>query len=289
MSHRVLIVDDEQPARQRLEDLVRADDDLEHAGSVSTGREAVDAIQEGDPDIVLLDIQMPGLSGLDVVQEVGPGRMPVTIFVTAYDQHALRAFDVAALDYLLKPFEDERFQEAIQRAQRQVRLEKVDRLRDQLVDLLDEVDAAGSSAAGDALAGDRDQATGAAADAASPTGDGASDDDYLTRIPVRKAKEVRVIPVDTVAYFEAEGPYVELHTADGGRHLIRERMKTLEARLDPADFCRIHRSTIINLNFVDAVQPNYHDRYVVCLTTGERLDVSRRRRDTFEDRFGLSF
>jgi two-component system LytT family response regulator len=95
--------------------------------------------------------------------------------------------------------------------------------------------------------------------------------------------------VDTVTYFEAEGPYVELHTDDGGRHLIRERMKTLEAQLDPANFCRIHRSTIVNLNFVDAVQPNYEDRYVVVLSTGERLDVSRRRRERFENRFGLSF
>jgi two-component system LytT family response regulator len=214
--------------------------------------------------------------------------MPVTIFVTAYDQHALEAFDVAALDYLLKPFEDERFEEAMERAHRQVRLENADRLRDRLVDLLDE---AGASDDGDAPDRTGEEAPAPSPDA--PVANGSAteepEDGYLRRIPVRKAKEVRVIPVETVTYFEAEGPYVELRTEDGGRHLIRERMKTLEARLDPADFCRIHRSTIINLNFVDAVQPNYNDRYVVVLTTGTRLDVSRRRRERFENRFGLSF
>ena len=288
VSLRVLIVDDEKPARQRLEDLVDAFDGVERVGSVSTGQAAVDAIRSDDPDVVLLDIQMPGLSGLDVVQEVGPQAMPVTIFVTAYDQHALEAFDVAALDYLLKPFEDERFEEAMERAHRQVRLENADRLRDRLVDLLDE---AGASDDGDPPDGAGDEAPAPSPDA--PVANGSAteepDEGYLQRIPVRKAKEVRVIPVETVTYFEAEGPYVELRTEDGGRHLIRERMKTLEARLDPADFCRIHRSTIINLNFVDAVQPNYNDRYVVVLTTGTRLDVSRRRRERFENRFGLSF
>ncbi len=276
MSLRILIVDDEQPARQRLQELVAATDDVKTVGSVASGRAAVESIESNPPDVVLLDIQMPGLSGLEVVQEVGPQHMPVTIFVTAYDQHALRAFDVAAIDYLLKPFEDERFEEAMERARRQVRLKTVDQLREKLLDLLDEVDATSDASA------EPDEA-------ALPDRSTKEDGGYLQRIPVRKAKEVRVVPVDSIAYFNAEGPYVELHTADGSRHLIRERMKTLESRLDPSNFCRIHRSTIINLNFVDAVQPNHHDRYVVCLTTGERLDVSRRRRDAFEDRFGLSF
>lgn len=276
MSLRILIVDDEQPARQRLQELVAATDGVKTVGSVASGRAAVESIESNRPDVVLLDIQMPGLSGLEVVQEVGPQHMPVTIFVTAYDQHALRAFDVAAIDYLLKPFEDERFEEAMERARRQVRLKTVDQLREKLLDLLDEVDATSDASA------EPDEA-------ALPDRSTEEDGGYLQRIPVRKAKEVRVVPVDSIAYFNAEGPYVELHTADGSRHLIRERMKTLESRLDPSNFCRIHRSTIINLNFVDAVQPNHHDRYVVCLTTGERLDVSRRRRDAFEDRFGLSF
>jgi len=276
VSLRILIVDDEQPARQRLQELVAATDGVKTVGSVASGRAAVESIESNRPDVVLLDIQMPGLSGLEVVQEVGPQHMPVTIFVTAYDQHALRAFDVAAIDYLLKPFEDERFEEAMERARRQVRLKTVDQLREKLLDLLDEVDATSDASA------EPDEA-------ALPDRSTEEDGGYLQRIPVRKAKEVRVVPVDSIAYFNAEGPYVELHTADGSRHLIRERMKTLESRLDPSNFCRIHRSTIINLNFVDAVQPNHHDRYVVCLTTGERLDVSRRRRDAFEDRFGLSF
>jgi two-component system LytT family response regulator len=295
VSLRVLIVDDEKPARQRLEDLVDAYEKAERIGSAATGHEAVEAIQKKDPDVVLLDIQMPGLNGLDVVQKIGPRAMPVTIFVTAYDQHALEAFDVAALDYLLKPFEDERFKAAMDRAYRQVHLETVERLRGRLVDLLEEVETepdADAAPAGTEASGSSSQPSSepsAENGRGGPVERSDPEDGYLQRIPVRKAKEVRVIAVETVTYFEAEGPYVELHTDDGGRHLIRERMKTLEAQLDPANFCRIHRSTIVNLNFVDAVQPNYEDRYVVVLSTGERLDVSRRRRERFENRFGLSF
>jgi two-component system LytT family response regulator len=248
--------------------------------TASTGREAVSAIEEHDPDVVLLDIQMPGLNGFDVVQSVGPERMPVTIFITAYDQHALQAFDVAAIDYLLKPFEDDRFYEALDRARRHIHLEAVDAARDRLLDLL--------KATGKLEGGVPDDAEGTATQKGEevPSSNG---EEYLERIPVRKAKEIRIVPSLTVAYVKSDGPYAELHTADGSKHLIRESMKALENQLDPSRFCRIHRSTIINLDFVESVEPNYNDRYVVRLVTGERLDVSRRRRDTFEDRFGLSF
>ncbi|PEN13774.1 DNA-binding response regulator [Longibacter salinarum] len=271
---RVVIADDERPARQRLLDLTDERDDVNVVATCSTGREAVSAIEDHDPDVVLLDVQMPGLTGFDVVQAVGAEAMPLTIFITAYDQHALKAFDVAAIDYLLKPFEDQRFHEALDRARRHIHLEAVDAARDRLLDLLD---ATGK------LAGEEMTEM-------SGTGEPRqSGDGYLERIPVRKAKEIRIVPSATVAYVKSDGPYAELHTADGSKHLIRESMKSLEQQLDPSQFCRIHRSTIINLDFVESVEPNYNDRYVVRLVTGERLDVSRRRRDTFEDRFGLSF
>jgi two-component system LytT family response regulator len=277
---RLIIADDERPARQRLSDLTEARDDIDVVATCATGREAVAAIREHAPDVVLLDVQMPGLTGFDVVQELGPENMPVTIFVTAYDQHALQAFDVAAIDYLLKPFEDERFNEAIDRARRYIRLEAVDAARGQLLDLLEATDD-------EELAESRKKRT------SSEGGNGAAaerdDEGYLERIPVRKAKEIRIVPAATVAYVKSDGPYAELHTADGAKHLIRESMKSLEKQLNPEQFCRIHRSTIINLDFVESVEPNYNDRYVVRLVTGERLDVSRRRRDLFEDRFGLSF
>jgi two-component system LytT family response regulator len=277
---RVVIADDERPARQRLVDLIEHRDHAEVVATASTGREAVSVIEEHDPDVVLLDIQMPGLNGFDVVQSVGPERMPVTIFITAYDQHALQAFDVAAIDYLLKPFEDDRFYEALDRARRHIHLEAVDAARDRLLDLL--------KATGKLEGGGLDDAEGTATQKGEdvPSSNG---EEYLERIPVRKAKEIRIVPSSTVAYVKSDGPYAELHTADGSKHLIRESMKALENQLDPSRFCRIHRSTIINLDFVESVEPNYNDRYVVRLVTGERLDVSRRRRDTFEDRFGLSF
>ncbi|HHP7236923.1 LytR/AlgR family response regulator transcription factor [Longibacter sp.] len=277
---RVVIADDERPARQRLVDLIEHRDHAKIVATASTGREAVSAIEEHDPDVVLLDIQMPGLNGFDVVQSVGPERMPVTIFITAYDQHALQAFDVAAIDYLLKPFEDDRFYEALDRARRHIHLEAVDAARDRLLDLLKatgKVEGAGLD--------DAERATSQEGEGV-PSSNG---EEYLERIPVRKAKEIRIVPSSTVAYVKSDGPYAELHTADGSKHLIRESMKALEKQLDPSRFCRIHRSTIINLDFVESVEPNYNDRYVVRLVTGERLDVSRRRRDTFEDRFGLSF
>lgn len=279
---RLIIADDERPARQRLSDLTDRRDDIDVVATCTTGREAVAAIREHDPDVVLLDVQMPGLTGFDVVQEIGPENMPVTIFVTAYDQHALQAFDVAAIDYLLKPFEDERFNEAIDRARRYIRLEAVDAARGQLLDLLEATDE-------EEAAERRTEKSSVSSDGSNGTAAERDDNGYLERIPVRKAKEIRIVPAATVAYVKSDGPYAELHTADGSKHLIRESMKSLEKQLNPEQFCRIHRSTIINLDFVESVEPNYNDRYVVRLVTGERLDVSRRRRDLFEDRFGLSF
>lgn len=271
---RVLVVDDEPLARQRVLDLLERQSDVAVVGTAGTGRRAVEAIGEharaGAPvDLVFLDVQMPGLSGLDVVREVGPEAMPVTVFVTAYDQHALAAFDVAAVDYLLKPYDDDRFRQSLERARQTARLREVDALRGRLATLLDGAEPAPEGGA------PRD---GGAATADAP--------EYLERLAVEMRGQVRVVPVRTVDYITSDGPYVELHV---GRdtHVLRERMQTLEDRLDPAHFFRIHRSTIVQIDRVEALLTAPGGDYAVRLHDGTRLRLSRSRRDDFTQRLGI--
>ncbi len=265
---RVLIVDDELLARQRLEDLLTTHDNVHIVGLVDDGEQAIEAIRQQDIDLVFLDVQMPGYSGVDVVEEIGPKNMPAVIFVTAYDQYALKAFDVAALDYLLKPFDDERFEQALNRAREAITLRKVDTLRDRLAHLLDDV---GSSEA----------------PSPEPSAGASNGSPYLERIAVESRGQVRVVPVKSIDYVTASGPYAELHVGDT-THVIRERMQTLEDRLDPSAFMRIHRSTIVRLDEIDALLHNPGGDYAVRLKSGERLSVSRSRRDELEDRLGLN-
>jgi two-component system LytT family response regulator len=260
---RVLIVDDEVLARQRVEDMLREQDGVEIVAQASTGESAILAIREWKPDLVFLDVQMPGKTGLDVVREIGPAEMPPTIFVTAFDQHALAAFDLAAVDYLVKPFDDERFEQALQRARRMIELEQVGRLSEQLVALLQ---------------GSR---TPTQAQSGSTAGD------YLERIAVEMKGQVRVVPVKQIDYIIASGPYAELHVADK-RYVIRERMQTLEERLDPARFFRIHRSAIVRLDLVETLLRNPGGDYAVQLRGGVKLKVSRSRFETLEQRMGVS-
>lgn len=266
---RVLIVDDELLARQRLEDLLRGREHVEVVDAVDDGKKAITAIREHDPDLVFLDVQMPGKDGVDVVETIGPEHMPVVIFVTAYDQYALKAFDVAALDYLLKPFDDERFEQALQRAREVITLRKVDMLRDRLATLLDDERTGGAPSASTDAADDTDSAGV-----------------YLERIAVESRGQVRVVPVDNIDYITASGPYAELHVGDT-THIIRERMQTLEDRLDPEAFMRVHRSTIVRLDEIDALLHNPGGDYAVRLKEGKRLSVSRSRREELEERLGL--
>jgi two-component system LytT family response regulator len=256
---RVLVVDDEPLGRQRLLDLLAPEPGVEVAGTAATGREAVAQIRALAPDVVFLDVQMPGLTGLDVVREVGPEKMPATVFVTAYDRHALDAFDLAALDYLLKPFEDERFARALARARDAVRLREVEALRGRLLALLGAPDAAPALPAPPA---------------------------YLERIAVEMRGQVRVVPVERIDYVEADGPYAVLHAA-GERFVIRERMQALEERLDPAAFVRIHRSAIVRLDRVEALLVAPGGDYAARLRDGTRLKVARSRRDALAERLGL--
>lgn len=252
---RVLIVDDEPLARQRLVDLLNTIDEAEIVGEVGSGSAAVEAIRSLRPDLVFLDVQMPGKTGLEVVEDIGPSEMPLTIFVTAYDRYALRAFDVAAVDYLLKPFDDERFEQAFERAKRTLHLQNVGKARDRLLELLrDEPETKAPS--------------------------------YLERIAVDMRGKVKVVPVEQIDYISASGPYAELHVGDKA-YLVREQMQTLEERLNPDIFFRIHRSTIVRLDLIESLHHSAGGDYAVSLTTGQRLKVSRSRRDELAKRLGL--
>jgi two-component system LytT family response regulator len=258
---RVLIVDDEMLARQRLEDLLRDCDDVEIVGTADSGDAAVEAIQGLQPDLVFLDVQMPGKTGTEVVRTIGPQRMPPTVFVTAYDRYAVEAFDMAAVDYLVKPFDDERFEQAFSRARRMIELAEVEGLSGRLLAVLQ---------------GER----GPGAPAGAQT-------DYLERIAVEARGQVRVVPVDSVEYITASGPYAELHVS-GKTHVIRERMQTLEDRLDPAKFLRIHRSAIVRLDQVDTLVRDPGGDYEVRLKSGAQLSVSRGRVEQLERWMGLT-
>jgi two-component system LytT family response regulator len=270
---RVLIVDDEPLARQRVEDLLDAEEAVEIVASVDNGTAAVDAVRSLHPDLVFLDVQMPGKTGIDVVREVGPDEMPATIFVTAYDRYALQAFDLAAVDYLVKPFDDERFEQAFRRARRHVELQEMGELRERLLAVLD------AGPRGGAPAGD-----GAQAGTASPP---RNDTPYLERIAVEMRGKVRVVPVAQIEYITASGPYVELHTSERA-YLIREAIQTLEQRLDPNRFLRIHRSIIVRVDLIDTFHRGAGGDYEVQLKSGVRLRVSRSRREELERRLGVT-
>ena len=248
---RTLIVDDEPLGRQRIRHLLDQEDDVAVIGECTNGDEAVGAIRRDAPDLVFLDVQMPVLDGFAVVETVGAARMPVVIFVTAYDHYALQAFDVHALDYLLKPFDRERFQKAMTRARVHLRRQGLDALGQRLQDFL-----AGHQAE-----------TG-------PT----RETNYLKRLAVKTGGQVFFLNVEEIDWIEAAGNYAGLHVKDK-THLIRETMGDLEARLDPERFLRIHRSTIVNRARIKALKLLPNGEYVLKLHDGTRLPSSRSYRD----------
>ncbi len=247
MTLRALLVDDEALARQRIRYLLRTTPDVEIVGECAHGLDAVKAIEELAPDLVFLDIQMPELDGFGVVEAVGPERMPPTLFVTAYDQHALRAFEVHALDYLLKPFSPERFQQALGRARRWCG----ERAAPQRPDL-------------EALmAGLRRERP------------------WVDRLLVKQGDRHFLVKTAALQWIEAEDNYVRLHV-EGTSHLLRQTLSGLLARLDPAQFRRIHRSAIVNLDCIKEFQPWTGGDYLVIMRDGTRLTLSR----TFREQFG---
>jgi two-component system LytT family response regulator len=234
---RILIVDDEAPARERLKRLLDGIESAELIGQAQDGAQAVELIEREQPDLVLLDIQMPGLDGFDVVQALE--KPPPIVFVTAYDEYAIRAFEVNALDYLLKPISRERLEQAIRRA-RQAQAEEKD-FASRLAPLLESLSSQGH---------------------------------YLTRLAVRDGNRIRVLTVDEVDWIGIEADAVYAHVGDEA-YAVRRTLTDLEARLDPARFFRAHRSAVVNLDRVKEIIPWFKGSHKLRLTTGAEVELSR--------------
>lgn len=247
---RTVIVDDEPAARRGLRLLLDRDVRVVVAGEASSGAEAVALIRREKPDLVFLDVQMPDGDGFSVLRQLGTGFAPAVVFVTAYDEHALRAFEVNAIDYLLKPYDDARFASALGRACEAIRRRQAEGVNERLVQLLDYLQAGG---------------------AARPAAPAESESE---RILIKSSGEIFFLKAAEIDWIEAEGDYMKFHV--GGRaHLMRETMARLEARLDPARFIRIHRSTIVNLDRVRKLSPSFAGDYMVGLQDGTSLKLSR--------------
>ncbi len=249
---KTLIVDDEPLARRNLRLLLSKDPQIEVLDECRNGREAVKAINSLSPDLIFLDIQMPEMDGFDVLEHVGPENIHAIIFVTAFDQYALKAFDVHALDYLLKPFDDERFAHALQRAKTQIEAREINRLSKRLLALLEERES----------------------ERKTPV----EQSSYLTRVMIKAAGRVVLLKVDEIDFIEADGNYAKLHVGRKA-HLLREKMNDLEGQLDPAKFVRIHRSIIVNLDRIKEMHPHFNGDYIVVLEDGKQLRMSRTRRE----------
>ncbi|MET0398371.1 MAG: LytTR family DNA-binding domain-containing protein [Longimicrobiaceae bacterium] len=266
MAIRSLVVDDEPLARRRVLRLLRGEPDAEVVGSAASGDEAVEAVHALAPDLLLLDVQMPGLDGFGVLDALGPEAMPYVVFVTAYDRYALRAFEVHALDYLLKPFDPGRFHRAFGRARERIRRRETREHRRRLIGLLGDLAARGAG-------GDEP----AAADAPPP----------VERLLVRAEGRILFLRVGEIDWVGARGNYAELHVGPEA-YLVRETMAELEARLDPRRFLRVHRSTIVNLDRVRELRPWFGGDYRVSLLDGTELHLSRLYRGRAAERLGMA-
>jgi two-component system LytT family response regulator len=243
---RVLVVDDEPLVRGGIRALLEREADVRMLGEARNGREAVERIRELRPDLVLLDVQMPGMDGLAVVAALEPEERPAIVFVTAHSEYAIRAFDLHAVDYLLKPFDAERFATALRRARARMAEGQVNRLEELLATLRP-----------------------------APA--------YPERLLLKQDGTVVVVLTDDIDWVEADDNYVKIH-ARTGRYMAREPLKQIEAKLDPARFARAHRSAIVNLSRVKSLDPLAAGEYILTLTTGARLTLSRGCRDDFRSR-----
>lgn len=252
---RTLIIDDEPTARRGVRLLLDRDPDIAVCGEAASGPEAARKITEEKPDLVFLDVQMPEMDGFKVLESVRHRHVPVVVFVTAYDQHALRAFEVSAVDYLLKPFDDERFAAALQRAKTEHARRQSDALGLKLDHLLAYLQAGPG---------------GPPSPAPAPIEEAVQAD----RVLLKSGGEIYFLKADEIDWIEAEGDYMKFH-AGGRAHLLRETMARLEERLDGAKFIRIHRSTIVNIDRVRKLSPSFAGEYAVVLHDGTKLKLSR--------------
>jgi two-component system LytT family response regulator len=256
MPLRVLIVDDEALGRERIRRLLRKEADIDVVAEAADGVTAVERIQEMAPDLVFLDIQMPDMDGFGVLEKLGARDTPAIIFVTAYDQHAVKAFEVHAIDYLLKPFNAQRFRSAFRRA-RALLSSSNDSHGERLASLIEQLRAERREL--EQLVLQRDTR-------------------YVERLLIRNEGKVFFVKTAEIDWVEAAGNYVHLHLGPT-RHLLRETISGLAARLDPALFARIHRSTIVNLDRVKEMRPWFAGDYIIVLESGEELKLSRNYRD----------
>lgn len=254
MAVRIVITDDEPLARERVRALLSRRGDVAIVGECGDAPEAVATIKREMPDILFLDVEMPGGSGFDVLAALSPDEMPVVILVTAFDRYALRAFEVHAVDYLLKPFDEERFVRALDRARGSLHRGRNDDVRQKLMALL--------------------------ADLPSPTG-------RVERFVVKRDGRVVFVKTTDVDWVESAGNYVCLHVGNE-THVLRETMASVEAALDPSRFVRIHRGSIVNVDRIRALQPLFHGEFQVLLHDGTELVLSRGCRERFEAVIGRS-
>jgi two-component system LytT family response regulator len=275
MTIRTLIVDDEPLARRGLELRLKEHTDISIVRQCANGREALAAIAEEAPDLIFLDIQMPGMSGLDLVAQVPQESMPMVVFVTAFDRYAINAFEAHALDYLLKPVDETRLAAALDRVRAQWQQQQALAQREQLMALLAAVKGNGE------LATD----PGAAAANQAPAAPR-----YVRMLPIRTGRETLRLDVTTIDWIDAAGDYMCLH-ADGQTHVLRATMKELEEMLDPLVFQRVHRSTIVNLARVKSLRPHLNGECFLKLQSGQEVKLSRSFRDKVElllDRSGAA-
>jgi two-component system, LytTR family, response regulator len=248
---KTLIVDDEPLARKRIKQLLSGEPDVEIIGECGDGKAAIAALRDLQPDLIFLDVEMPGASGIEVLEKSRPDALPAVIFVTAYDEFTIKAFDFHAVDYLLKPYSEDRFREAVNRARRQVGQKGKQALNERFADLFDYLKL---------------------------------NQNYLQRLIVNVKDRLITLPVGEIDWIETYGNYLKIHTR-GKSYLLREMMNNLSARLDPEKFVRIHRSTLVNLDRVKEFQMMFGGQYAVILRDGTELTLSRNYRQEVMGRF----
>ena len=249
---RVLIVDDEPLARGVLREMLQSDPEVAIVGECANGKEAVQALQQSAPDLLFLDIQMPEMGGFEVLDALQGRPMPHLVFVTAYDQYAVRAFEVHALDYILKPFDRERFEASWQRAKAQVLRERNGGVEQRILSLLEDLKAGTK---------------------------------YLERLVIKSSGRIYFLETNDIDWIQAEGNYVSVH-AGKKAHLLRETITSLESQLDPKKFLRIHRSAIVRIDRIKELQPWFHGEYHIVLHDGTELTLSRNYRDRLQEALG---
>ena len=245
---RTLIIDDEPLAREGIQMRLKKEPDIEVIGECGNGREAVTTILQAAPDLVFLDIQMPRLDGFGVIETIGVTKMPQVIFVTAYDEHALRAFEVHALDYLLKPIDGQRFVEALKRARDRLQGQNIEAIRGQLQIMMESLQIGKK---------------------------------YLERISIKTANRIFLLSVDEIDWIEAASNYVQVHVGRAS-HLLHTTMNSLEGKLDAAQFFRLHRSTIVNIKQIKELHPMFHGEYRIILKDRKELTSGRSYKDRLQ-------